>query len=361
LQPNSVKIIVVIVAIAVIASGVAVYLADNNNDKGDKRLYEVTDLAGNKIKFDSVPERIITLNALTTEAMCELGLTSNIVGVTSDAGVHDVTNFIYGMDFDIEYPDQLKAQIKSGKTALVGPVVSWTTDQVMIHNPDVVIFQNSADNLNKMRLLQDMGVTCIVTNNTYDSVNVIYDNMELLGKAFGKSDRAQLFNNSMKEALEHIYTTCKGFEGKDVITCNSSSGGPIYAYSHGLLRHAILREMGCTTNMAGAATGIVTAENFLEYQPDVIIIGTFGSIESVVALKNKMESDPLWAEVKAMQNGEVYFTDYPCTQTSSYTSHHLVHGIALLATIVFDDIGINVPQLVEEKDYLNYISWVDQT
>lgn len=353
------KIVVIIVATAIIIGGAAAFLVISHNDKEDNTLYEIVDAANNKIKLEKVPERIVSLDAVTTEAVCELGLVSNIVGVTSDAGVHDVTNFIYGMNFDIGYPDQLKAQIANGKTTLVGSYSSWTTDQVMMSNPDLVIIPGTANNLNKMALLQEMGITCLVVNNAYNSINVIYENMMLLGKALGKSDRAEMFVDSMKRVVEHIYSTCKGFEGKDVIVIGCW-GTTLYAYNTSHLRHVILREMGCTTKMAGDATGVVTVENVLEHQPDVIIIGAVEASTNISVVKKMFESDPLWGEVKAMKTGQIYYLEYPCTQATSYTSPHIVHGIALMATIVFDEIGIDVPQLVEGEKYLDYISWIDK-
>ena len=358
----SAKTVVIVVALIVIIGGAAVFLTANNSDKGDNTLYEVIDATGNKIKLDVVPEKIISLNALTTEAICELGLTSNIIGVTSDAGVHDVTNFIYGMDFDIEYPDQLKAQIKSGKTALVGPSTSWSVEKVMTYDPDLVVFQTSADNLNKMALLQEMGITCLVlNNNTYatDVPGSIYENMEILGKALGKLDRAEMFNSNMKKTLDYIYAYCDGFKGKDVITM-AISGGSLFAYAGNNFKHVILRELGCTTNMAGAATGVVSVENVLQYQPDIIIFSPGSFSEDILALEEQLEKDPLWADVKAMQNGEIYYLEYAARQSTSSLSHHFVHGVGLLATIVFDEIDIDVPQYVEEGKYLEYISWIDK-
>ncbi len=347
------------IAIVIVVAGVAAFFVLNKNDKEDNTLYEVIDAAGNKIKLDTVPERIITLDARMTEMVCELGLTSNVIGVTSDNGVHDVTNFIYGMDFDIGYPDALKTRIADGKTALVGTVTGWTTDQVIKANPDLVVFQNTANNLTKMKMLQEIGITCLVTNNNYNSVDVIYENMELLGKALGKSDRAEKFNSSMEQIVDYIYETCNGFDSKDVIMI-SAPGSALYAYGASNLKHVVLRELGCTTKMAGSATGVVTVENVLNYQPDVIIFDPMGVTMNMTTLKNQLESDPLWADVKAMQNKEVYYLEYAPFQATGYTTHHFVHGIALMATIVFDELGVEVPQLVEDDKYLNYIEWLDR-
>ncbi|MDR0523229.1 MAG: ABC transporter substrate-binding protein [Candidatus Methanoplasma sp.] len=358
MRSKSTKAVALLAVAIVMLAGAAAFLAARGGG-GDGSLYEVVDYAGNRIKLEEAPKRIVTLDAKMTEMVCELGLTSNVVGVTSDDGVHDVSDFIYGLDFDIGYPTQLKEQIRSGKTALIGGVTNWTTDQVIKADPDLVVFENSANNLNKMKMLQDMGITCLVASNTYDRVGVIYDNMELLGKALGRSDRAKMFNDGMAEAVEYIYGRCKGFEGRDVVMI-SAPGGTLYAYGSSNLKHVVLRSLGCTTRMAGDATGIVTVENVLEYQPDVIILDPMGKTTDMSALKRQFESDPLWADVKALRGGEIYYLEYAPFQATGYTTHHFVHGIALMAAIVFDELGVDVPQLVEGEKYLGYVSWINR-
>ena len=358
MQAGTTKIIAIVVAIVIVVAGVAVFFTMRNNGE-DTTLYEIEDAAGNRIKLDTVPERIVSLDARTTEILCELGLTSNLVGVTSDAGVHDVTDFIYGFDFDIGYPTELLSQIASGKTKLVGPVMSWTTDNVLNSNPDLVVFQDSANNMTKMKMLQEMNITCLVLSGTYDSVEVIYENMELAGKALGKSDRAELFNNTMKDIVDYIYKTCNGFKQKDVIMI-SAPGAALYAYASSNLKHVVLRDLGCTTKMAGQVTGIVTVENVLNFQPDVIILDPMGMTMDMSNLKKQFEADPLWADTVAMKNNNIYYLEYASYQATGYTTHHFVHGIALMATIVFDELGVDVPQLVEGDKHLSYITWLDK-
>lgn len=139
----------------------------------------------------------------------------------------------------------------------------------------------------------------------------------------------------------------------------SYTGGNFYAYAESNLKHVVLRELGCTTNMAGSATGVVTVEHILEYQPDVIIIDPMGQTSDMTQLKADIESDPLWADVLALQNNDIYYLEYNAYQCTGYYSHHFVHGIALMACIVFDEFGSNIPNLVPGDTYVEYLAWIE--
>ena len=359
MKTGNTKLLVTFVAAVIIIAGTLTIYSTMSRNGEDMTLYEVVDGAGNKIALDEVPERIVSMDAISTEMLCELGFTKNIVGVSSNEGVHNVTDFIYGLGFDIWYPNELLDQIAKGKTVLVGSSTQWTTDQVLNCNPDLVVFSSTANNIAKMKALQEMGITCIVSFNPVEEIETIYSNMEILGKALGKSDRAKQFNDGMREIVEFIYETCNGFEGKDVIMV-SAPGTAYYAYGETNLKHVVLRAMGCTTNMAGTATGIVTAEHFLQKQPDIIIFDPMGNTMNMSTLKETLEADPLWSDVNAMKNNKAYYLEYSVYQASGYYSHHFVHGIAMMATIVFEELNVEVPQLVEDDRYLDYISWLDR-
>ncbi len=345
------------VAIVVIAAAVCI-TALGGDEKEDDTLYEVVDAAGNKIKLDSVPERIVSMDAISTEMLCELGLVDRIVGVQSNEGVFDVTDFIYGFDFDINYPDALKERIDSGAVQKLGKTTSWTYEGVMNAEPDLVVFGTSSKNLEKMAQLQQSHIDCIVIDSA-SSLEDIYDNMTLLGKALGKSDVAERFNTAMQDIVEKIFEKCKGYEGKDVVMASYVSG-KMYCYGADNLKHAILRELGCTTDMAGKATGVVTVENFLEKQPDMIIFDPMGDSDTMAGLKESLESDPLWADCKALKNGDIYYLEYQAFQATGYFSHHFVHGIGLMAAIVFEEIGADVPSIVPSETYTDYLKWIEK-
>ncbi len=354
--------IIAVVVIVIVAVG-AYFALGNGNDKGDSApdFQSVTDCAGNVISFTEMPERIVSMDAKSTEILCELGLIDRIVGVQSDEGVFESTNFIYGFDFDIHYPDELIKRVEAGTIGKYGTTTLWTYEEVMNAHPDVVVFNSSAKNLDKMKQLQEVGVTCIVLHASADftSLDPIYDNMSILGKAFGQTATAEKFNTALKEVTDKIFKACSGYKGKDVVMI-SYTGGKMYAYGETNMKHAILRQMGCTTNMVtGLSTGVTTVEAVLQAQPEVIIFDPMGKTSDMTQLKKDIEADPLWAETKALQNNDIYYLEYNAFQSTGYWTHHFVHGIALMATIVYDELNKDVPNIVP-NEYTGYIKWVDK-
>ena len=353
-------VVVAVVAVAAVA-GAAILIMNNNKGESPQA---ITDCAGNEIKFDKIPTRIVSMNALCTEILCELGLIDNIVGVQSDAGVFDVTNFIYGIDIDINYPDELKERIASGQIKQVAKTTGWTYEQVMSVNPDLVVFNKNASNLKVMELLQDSGVTCLVihdASNDYTSLDPIYDNMDMLGKAFGKTSISDNYNKQMKETVEKIKAKCNGYKGKTVEFLSYWEGnGKLYAYGSKNMKTSTAKDLGCTCKLAGdLGSAAITVENVLESNPDVIIVGPASSTDSMTSIKATLEADPLWSSLKAVQNNQVYYIEYNANQSLSYWTHHYIHGIALIAAIIFDEMNIDVPSTVTNANYLNYIKWVD--
>ncbi len=353
--------LIAVLVIVIVAVGAYFALGDNDSKDNDTApdFQTVTDCAGNVISFTQMPERIVSMDAKSTEILCELGLIDYIVGVQSDEGVFESTDFIYGFDFDINYPDELIKRVDAGTIGKYGPTSSWTYEEVMNAHPDVVVFNSSAKNLEKMKQLQEVGVTCIVLHGTADftSLEPIYDNMSILGKAFGQTATAEKFNMALKEVTDKIFKTCSSYKGKDVVMI-SYTGGKMYAYGETNMKHAILRMLGCTTDMVtGLSTAVTTVEAVLQAQPDVIIFDPMGKTSSMTQLKKDIESDPLWADVNALKNNEIYYLEYNAFQSTGYWSHHFVHGIALMATIVFDEIDVDIPNVVP-NEYTEYIKWV---
>ena len=352
-------VVVAVVAVAAIA-GAAIFILGNQGEKPQA----ITDCAGNEIKFDSVPTRIASMNALSTEIICELGLIDNLVAVQSDAGVFDVTDFIYGIDIDINYPAELKKRIADGTIKQVAKTTGWTFDQVMTANPDLVVFNKNTSNLKVMAQLQEAGVTCLVTHDTgsdFTSLDPIYNNMDMLGKAFGKTSISDNYNKQMKETVKKITDKCSTYtKGKSVEFLSYWEGNhTLYAYGEKNMKTATARELGCKQVMGeGKGSMAVTIENVLEVDPDVLIVGPASSTDNMQSIKTTLSADPLWSELKAVKNNHVYFIEYNANQSLSYWTHHYIHGIALIAAIIFDEMGVNVPSVVTNADYLNYIKWV---
>ena len=131
-------IVVVIVAIVAIAGA---FVLTQQGDQHKDVPGEIKDACGNVIKLDKVPERIVSTTVTATENICDLGLRGNLVGVSMDSHVYEVTSTVTGVPLTFDYPATIVDDVNNGKIASVGKSTGWTAESVSKTNPDLVVME----------------------------------------------------------------------------------------------------------------------------------------------------------------------------------------------------------------------------
>ncbi len=138
------------------------------------------DPMGNAFVFGAPLQRIVSLVPSQTELLCDLGLESNIVGVTKFC-VHPY-------------------QLKSTKT-IVGGTKKVHYEEIRLLRPDIIICnkeENTLEMVEKLREICPVWVTNIIT--IEDNFTMIAD----FGKLFNKRTEAQKWNDKLAHALANF-------------------------------------------------------------------------------------------------------------------------------------------------------------
>ena len=271
----------------------------------------IQDALDQEVVIEKQPERIVSLIPSNTEIAFGLGLGEEIVGVS---------------DFD-NYPEEVNEKEKIGGMEFnVEKIISLKPDLVLAHASSA---HNSKDGLDQLR---NAGITVLVVNDA-KSFEEVYESIEMIGKATGKTKEAEVMINNMKEKVEEIRTKAKEIQEKAKVFVEVSPAPDIFTPGKGTFMHEML-EIINAENAAGDQEGWVqlTEEAIIQLNPDVIVT-TYGyyvenPVEQVLSRKG-------WENVSAIQNKRVYDVNSDAVTRSG---PRLVEGLEELASVVYPEV-----------------------
>ncbi|KPU62495.1 ABC transporter substrate-binding protein [Thermococcus sp. EP1] len=261
----------------------------------------ITDFAGRDVTLEKVPERIIVLTGYWTEILHILGLDDKIVGI----GKY-VPNNPY-------IPEEVKQKPAVG-SSFKG--LNW--ESVASLGPDLIIadwYGGKYKDKETIEKAEEIGIPVIAltAQSVEDNVKVV----ELLGKVFGKEEKAEELSNWMKSKLEEVNKIASQIpddERKNVIIINAPKdiNGPITVYAKGSAWASIVELVGAH-NLAfdkefDTQWPKLDLEKIIAYwgdKADVIIVTSF-SQDTLEKTVNDIKNDPRWREIKAVKEGHVY-------------------------------------------------------
>jgi len=261
----------------------------------------VTDFAGREVILEKVPERIIVLTGYWTEILHIFGLDDKIVGI----GKY-VSNNPY-------IPEEVKQKPTVG-SSFKG--LNWET--VASLEPDLIIvdwYGGKYKDKETIEKAEEIGIPVIAltAKSVEDNVKVV----ELLGKVFGKKEKAEELSNWMRSKLEEVNKIASQIpvdKRKNVIIINAPKdiNGPITVYAKGSAWASIVELVGAH-NLAfdkefDTQWPKLDLEKIIAYwgdKADVIIVTSF-SQDTLEKAVNSIKNDPRWREIKAVKEGHVY-------------------------------------------------------
>ena len=256
----------------------------------------VEDSLGRTVELPGVPERIVLAGRATIMLVDALYLFPDVSDRVVAVGV---TNQGIGDFFPVvdDNPDE-KARL--GRSA--GP------EEVLAQNPDLVIL--------KSQMRESLG-TALETA----GARVLYLDLETpeqynqdirtLGTILDQRDRAEEIVGHFEERVEALLQATEGVERPEVLLLSFSNqeGGTSFSVApEGWMQSRQVILGGGEPVWYGAALSPgwnqVDFEQIAAWDPEVISFLSYRS-SSVEAIEAIME-DPLWGELRAVQNGEVY-------------------------------------------------------
>ena len=275
----------------------------------------ITDDEGTSVTIATEPQRIVTLTPAATETLFALGVGDRIVGKAEDI-------LLYPPDA-AAVPDVEKFD---------GSAVTVDIEKIVAAKADLVIaggnFGTPPDAVQRLR---ELGLPVVVVY--APSVATVLDDIELLGRAVGRSEEAAAITQRMSDAFAAVETAVAG-ESRPRVYYEIDATGAFY----GPADDSFLAEM---ISMAGGdpiTTGSpdkydISGERLLQTDPEVILLAdaAYGVTAADVAGR------PGWSTMTAVKTGDIR----PIDDTMiTRPGPRLFLGLALLASTIHPDTTI---------------------
>jgi len=259
----------------------------------------VTDDLQREVTFDNTPARIVVAGRATTlllDAMYMFPEARQSV-IAYEKRLQTSNDFMQVID-----PAAAdKATLQKDSNA----------EQIAPLNPDLVILKTyMADPLGKS--LEAIGIKVIYLD--LETPDVFMNDIQLLGKVFGDSERANTITHYYQGALASIQSYTKSLptasNPKVLLIQYSNKGGTINfsVPATGWIQTMMVEMAGSTPVWTDASSpgawNNVTLEQIAAWNPDMIFIIWYqGDAATVV---KDVSNDPTWAQLKAMKENQVF-------------------------------------------------------
>lgn len=276
-----------------------------NNDSGENPIITVTDMKGREVQIDRTKvDRPICLGAGA------LRLYSYVCDVNKLVGVEDIDRQPFGVGTALRPYYQANKDIFATKPTIgVGGPANQSPDneKILAARPNIIISIYSKDAANAE--LDKLNIPYVIISNGSKGVysQETADSITLLGKIFGREERAKELNDyiaATKEGLENLsqnneknYVGCIGNWGKTSLT-GSSVHYPVLDYAKA---NNIVDSMAEFIDEKAQVT--LDKEKLVASQPDRIFLDGAG-LDGFLA---EYKTDPTtYDAMNAIKNGETY-------------------------------------------------------
>jgi iron complex transport system substrate-binding protein len=274
----------------------------------------LTDDAGRELEIATEPQRIFSLAPSNTEIVCALDACDRLVGVT---------------DFD-DFPPSV-AEIDK-------VVVNATVDVelVVAAEPDLVLAAgNELTPSAVIEQLDGLGLPVLVLYP--ETLEEIYADIELIGSALDRADEADVVVGAMEERVADVVAAVEGADAPLTLYEVFHSEGTTYAAGEGSFLASLITLAGAEP-LTGDAQGVITAEELVAADPQLILLGAASydpSLGEAEAALETVAARPGWGELTAVREGAVipYFDDIVTTRPGP----RIVEGLEALARAIHPD------------------------
>jgi len=182
---------------------------------------------------------------------------------------------------------------------------SLNIEFVKKENPQVVISAYWQANQRDMKQLEALGIPVVFVK--LESVEDINNTIRILGKIFGKEEKAEGIINYYSKSLSDLKDYVKGISTKPSVLIVFYDGKThSYRTFGGDMFQSKLVELAggicASRDLRGKKT--INAEQVARWDPDVILIIQYRSFAQ--RAKEFILADPLWKRTKAAREGRVY-------------------------------------------------------
>lgn len=142
---------------------------------------KLTDATGQEIILKTVPKRIISLAPSLTECLFSLGLSDEIIGVTTYCN----------------YPPKAKEKEK------IGNLLQYNSERIVSLAPQLIVATKEGNAEREVSRLRELGLTVFVLE-IVEKIDHVYRDLSILGELTNRSKEAKQVAANMKQQIEEI-------------------------------------------------------------------------------------------------------------------------------------------------------------
>lgn len=266
-----------------------------------------TDSSDNRIVFQKIPVRVVSLSPGITEMIFAIGADDSVVGIT----YHDTW-----------HPDS------KGKF-IVGGFFSPSLEKIRNLSPDVVFYSSLQESKLESFIEESEAVFINLENR---SISGIPNHLRLLGKAFEKKQVTEKVIGRIENQIDRIREKTRNIpDGKRKRTIRLMGRDQVMTPGDSSFQNEYIRLAGGIPprlNKEGKIVSI-SLQEWKAFNPE-IIYGCGGDRK----VADKFFQKPGWKDVDAVKNGQIYY--FPCALTCR-ASTHAGHFVSWLAGTIYPE------------------------
>lgn len=205
-------------------------------------------------------------------------------------------------DFDLPLEDAVN----------LGNTKDLSLESLLLSRPDFIIAStNTPQHVQWRESLEQAGLTV-----AYFDVSDFSDYLRVLKlctELTGHPERYAEYGEVLHKQIEEILERCEGKQPQTVLVMRASAASIRAKNSEGTVLGTMLRDLGCV-NIADSDASLLenlSVESILLQNPDkIFFIQTGDDMQAVEEnVQAMLHENPLWQELDAVKNGEVYFME----------------------------------------------------
>ena len=239
----------------------------------------VIDDLGREVRFNYLPQKIVSLDPSITEILFALRLNNEVVGVTDYC----------------DYPEQARSKSK------VGGYIDPNVEAIALLEPDLVVTTLKINTPRLIQQLEDFGIKVFVLDPK--KIEDIFKNISSLAKLTYREERAGELLGALNGRLHEVRKKVAGISRPGVFL--EMGKDPLISVGPGSFAHDLI-EIAGGRNVASQSSSRYrkyTLEEIILADPEVIIICSMISDDLCLAQKKWWKK---WTNMCAVRNGRIY-------------------------------------------------------
>ncbi|MFE4708340.1 ABC transporter substrate-binding protein [Peribacillus simplex] len=283
---------------------------DNKGTKKGEEIkdYTVTDDTGKKIKFEKIPEKVVSLQPSNTEILFALEQGEKVVGVT---------------DFD-NYPEEAK------DIEHVSDSVNINAEKIIALKPDAIIAYTIGDET-ALKPLEDAGIPVFIIKSAANFDDV-YGDIGQIAKVMGVAEKGDELVKDIKSQITSVEEKVKTLDEEEQTYFEISPAPEIYTTGSETFQNEILDTAGIKNIFDDQKGWVkVSDEEIVKRNPKSIITTATYADDAVGEIKSRKG----WEDIDAVKNDDVHLLD---ENVMSRPGPRIGEAVELAAKTIYPDL-----------------------